>query len=128
MKEIPRISEAEWEILSVLWKKAPLTATEVFAAVQGKAWALNTVRTFLARLEKKGVVRTQERTEEARVYLPAISREACVRRESESFLARVFEGGAAALLLHFTRSTRLSAGDLAELEAMLAQKRKEKKS
>jgi len=128
MKEIPRISEAEWEILSVLWKKAPLTAAEVFAAVRGKAWKLNTVRTFLARLEKKGAVRTQDRKEEARVYLPVASREACVRRESESFLARVFEGGAAALLLHFTKSTRLSAGDLAELEAILARKRKEKKS
>ena len=115
MKEIPRISEAEWEILSVLWKKAPLTAAEVFAAVRGKAWKLNTVR-------------TQDRKEEARVYLPVASREACVRRESESFLARVFEGGAAALLLHFTKSTRLSAGDLAELEAILARKRKEKKS
>jgi len=128
MKEIPRISEAEWEILSVLWKKAPLTAAEVFAAVKDKAWKLNTVRTFLARLEKKGAVRTQDRKEEARVYLPVASREACVRRESESFLARVFEGGAAALLLHFTKSTRLSAGDLAELEAILARKRKEKKS
>ncbi len=128
MKEIPRISEAEWEILSVLWKKAPLTATEVFEAVAGKAWKLNTVRTFLTRLEKKGAVKSRERTEEAKQFFPAVTREACVRQESDSFLARVFEGGAAALLLHFTKNKRLSSAELAELEAILAQKRKEKKS
>jgi BlaI family transcriptional regulator, penicillinase repressor len=129
MKDLPRISEAEWEILSVLWKKSPMTAAQVFAAIpNNKAWKLNTVRTFLTRLEKKGAVRTQDRPEEAKWFLPVVSRETCVRQESDSFLARVFEGGTAALLLHFTRSKRLSAAELAELEAILAQKRKEKKS
>jgi BlaI family penicillinase repressor len=124
---VPRISEAEWEILCVLWKQAPLTAAQVFAALSGKAWKLNTVRTFLTRLEKKGAVRTRESAEEARQFLPALSRDTCVRHESESFLARVFEGGTAALLLHFARSKRLSGAELAELEANLANKRKGKK-
>ena len=124
---VPRVSESEWEILGVLWKKAPLTATEVFAALAGRAWKLNTVRTFLARLEKKGAVRAEERAESAKQFVPAVSREACVRQESDSFLARVFEGGAAALLLHFARSKRLNAAELSELEVILAQKRKEKR-
>lgn len=124
---MPRISEAEWEILSLLWKKAPLTATQVFEALPGKVWKLNTVRTFLTRLEKKGAIRADLPGEAAKQFRPAVSREACVRRESDTFLARVFEGGAAALLLHFARSKRLSAAELAELEAILAQKRKEKK-
>ncbi len=124
---VPRISEAEWDILSLLWKKAPLTATQVFEALPGKAWKLNTVRTFLTRLEKKGAVRADEHAKAAKQFLPAVSREACVRRASDTFLARVFEGGTAALLLHFARSKRLSAAELAELEAILAQKQKEKK-
>ena len=123
---VPRVSEAEWDILSILWKNPPLTAAEVFAALQGKAWKLNTVRTFLARLEKKGAVRAEECAGTARQFRPAVSREACVRQESDSFLARVFEGGAAALLLHFAKSKRLSAAELAELEVILSRKRKEK--
>ena len=124
---VPRISEAEWDILAVLWRKSPLTAAEVFASLSGKTWKLNTVRTFLSRLEKKGAIRAEERAEAAKQFLPIVSREACVRQESDSFLARVFEGGTASLLLHFARSKRLSVGELAELEAILAQKRKEKK-
>ncbi len=124
---LPRISESEWEILGLLWKKAPLTAAEVFASLSDKAWKLNTVRTFLTRLEKKGVIRVEQRAEAAKQFVPVFSREACVRQESDSFLARVFEGGTAALLLHFAKSKRLSAAELAELEAILVQKRKEKK-
>ncbi|MBE7209876.1 MAG: BlaI/MecI/CopY family transcriptional regulator [Gluconacetobacter diazotrophicus] len=122
---VPRVSESEWEILSVLWKKSPLTAAEVFASLSGKAWKLNTVRTFLARLEKKGAVGAEEQAQAAKRFAPLVSKAACVRRESDSFLARVFEGGTAALLLHFAKSKRLSAAELAELEAILADKRKE---
>ena len=127
LSSAPRISESEWEILSVLWRQAPLTATQVVALLPEKTWKLNTVRTFLARLEKKGAVAAQERPDSAKGFLPALSREACVRRESDSFLARVFEGGTAALLLHFARNKRLSASELAELEAILVHQRKKKK-
>lgn len=123
----PRISESEWDILTVLWNQAPLTATQVFAALPGKAWKLNTVRTFLARLEEKGAVWAKSGKNSPKQFLPAVTREACVRQESDSFLARVFAGSAGALLLHFARSQRLSAPELAELEATLAGKRKEKK-
>ncbi len=124
---LPRISAAEWDILSVLWENAPLTAAQVFAARPDPAWKLNTVRTFLARLEKKGAVRVEERAGSAKQFWPAVSREACVRAESESFLARVFEGGTVALLLHFAQSKPLSAAELAEIELILARKRKERK-
>lgn len=122
----PRISEAEWEVLNILWKKAPLTATRIFEALPAdKIWKLNTVRTFLARLEKKGIVGARDGAE-AKEFSPRVTRAACVRQEGESFLERVFEGGAAALLVHFARSKRLSAAELAELQAILDEKRKEK--
>jgi BlaI family transcriptional regulator, penicillinase repressor len=125
MKPIPRISESEWEVLGVLWKKAPLTATQVFEKLAEKSWQLSTVRTFLTRLEKKGVVQSVE-NREAKTYVPSLTRDECVRDASQSFLDRVFEGATASLLIHFARSKRLSARDLADLEAILAQKRKEK--
>src|SRR5271163_2088952 len=106
MSPIPRISESEWEVLSTLWKKAPLTANQVFDRLANKDWKLSTVRTFLARLEKKGVVESSE-NREAKTYSPRLSREECVREASQSFLDRVFEGATASLLVHFAKSKRL---------------------
>ena len=123
MKQIPRISEAEWEVLGVLWKRAPLTANEVFESFQERTWKLSTVRTFLARLEKKGVVKSHNQ-DNAKTYSAVIGREECVGQISQSFLDRVFEGATAALLVHFVKSKKLSDGELAELQAILAQKRK----
>jgi BlaI family penicillinase repressor len=125
MKKVPRISEAEWEVLSVLWRESPLTASGVFAELGERAWKLNTVRTFLARLEKKGVIAAKE-TEQGKVFVPKIARDACVREASQSFLDRVFQGAGASLLVHFAQSTRLTDKEFAELEAILAQKRKGK--
>ena len=125
MKQIPRISDSEWEVLGILWKKAPLTANEVFDKLSDKTWKLSTVRTFLARLEKKGVVGSQE-NRSAKTYSALISREECVREASQSFLDRVFNGATAALLVHFAENRRLSARELDALEAILAQKRKGK--
>lgn len=125
MKEIPRISNSEWEVLGVLWKKAPLTAAQVFEKLRGTAWKFRTVRTFLSRLEKKGVVGSSE-VEGVRAYSPLLDRDECVRQASQTFLDRVFEGATAALLVHFAKSKKLSERDLAELESILAQKRKGK--
>jgi BlaI family penicillinase repressor len=125
MNQIPRISESEWEVLCVLWKKPPLTAAQVFEKLANKDWKFSTVRTFLTRLEKKGVVESVE-NRDAKTYFPRLSREECVRAASQSFLDRVFEGATASLLVHFAKSKRLTGRELADLNAILAQKRKEK--
>src|SRR5437899_7164480 len=108
MQSIPRISEAEWEVLGVLWRKSPLTASQVFQALADHDWKLNTVRTFLARLESKGAIASEE-GEGGKRFSPKIEREACVREASQSFLDRVFEGAAGSLLVHFATSKRLSS-------------------
>lgn len=125
MKPLPRISEAEWEVMAVLWRKPLLTASQVFAELGERTWKPNTVRTFLARLEKKGVIAARE-SAEGKVFQPKIAREACVREASQTFLDRVFEGATASLLLHFVENKRLSEAELAALEAILAEKRKGK--
>ena len=125
MKSVPRISEAEWDVLTVLWRKSPLTASQVFAELSDRAWKLNTVRTFLARLDKKGVIAAKD-SADGKVFTPRIAREACVRDASQTFLDRVFEGATGSLLVHFVKSKRLTEAELAELETILAGKRKRK--
>ena len=125
MKSVPRISDAEWDVLTVLWRKSPLTASGVFAELGERLWKLNTVRTFLARLEKKGVIVARE-SAEGKAFTPKLAREECVREASQTFLDRVFEGATSSLLVHFVQSKRLTEAELAELESILAQKRKGK--
>jgi BlaI family transcriptional regulator, penicillinase repressor len=51
---LPKISEAEWRIMQLFWKKAPRTANEVVEALKGKTdWNRQTIRTLINRLVQK---------------------------------------------------------------------------
>lgn len=118
--KIPSITEAEWTVMEVLWEQSPKTAGEVIKGLrESTGWADNTIRTLLTRLVEKGALKTKGPEAGARLYLPAVKREACVRAESETFLQRVFQGAAKPLLLHFAASAKLSTEEVQELKRLL---------
>jgi BlaI family transcriptional regulator, penicillinase repressor len=119
MKHPPQISEAEWQVMEVLWRTSPLNANQVIDALGNRTdWKPNTVRTLLARLVKKGALDTKAEGNHY-LYTPRFSREAHVGDESESFLSRVFSGTAKGLLVHFAESGKLTEADLNELRKIL---------
>lgn len=123
----PKISAAEWDVMSVVWDRASLTATEVFAALPpDHGWKQKTVNTFLTRLVEKGVL-TVDRKEKAHVYTARLPREKCVQSESDSFLQKVFRGATGDLVLHFAASGELTAEEIRELEALLKAKKAARK-
>ncbi len=120
----PKISPAEWEVLNIVWNRAPVTATEVYEALSNETdWHPKTVNTFLARLAEKGIV-SISRDGKANVYTPLLTREQCVGRESDSFLQRVFRGATAPLLAHFCERADLSDDEIAQLRQLLKQRTK----
>jgi BlaI family penicillinase repressor len=114
------ISDAEWEVMHVLWgAPAAWSAAQVVEALTGrKDWNPRTVKTLLNRLTKKGAL-TFEAKGKVYWYRPAVAREECVKSEGRSFLARVFGGDGGALLVHFVKNTPLSPQDVAELKRIL---------
>lgn len=120
MTKAVQISDAEWEIMKVLWQAPGLTANEVAERLaDAKQWHLKTVRTLLDRLTKKDVL---EATSVDRLYryTPLLSREECVSEASSSFLAKVFDGAFTPMVAHFVKNSPLSKKDRAELERILA--------
>jgi len=117
MKPLPRISDAEWAVMTAIWDRHPLAALEVVEALADRGWSPRTVKTLLARLVKKGALRLEVEGQRY-LYSPEFPRERYLREESESFLAR-HGGSASPLLAHFVRAGRLSAKDLAELRRLL---------
>ena len=114
-----RIGEAEYAVMEVLWKEAPLTAAEVAERVPAeRGWSIRTVKTMLARLLAKGVLAHEE---EGRRYLyrPAVARADYVAQESGRLLDRMFGGRVTPLVAQLAERDRLSPADIAEIEALL---------
>jgi BlaI family penicillinase repressor len=126
MAKIPRISEAEWQVMDVLWRSdAPLAAGDVVHALAatGSDWEPATIKTMLNRLVKKRALRFKAEGKRY-LYTPAITRQACVRSEGRSFLDRVFGGAAGPLIAHFVEEEKLSKDDIAELRRLLDRKQR----
>jgi len=125
MKQSPRISEAEWQVMEVLWRNHPLTALQVVQRLDHKDWKDLTIRSMLGRLVRKKAVgfRAEGKTYH---YRPLVTRDQCVQTLSQSFLERAFEGATASLLIHFVEKKSLTKEELSELEAIIREKKKGK--
>ncbi len=127
MARMPQISDAEWEVMNVLWKESPRTATDVADELCDRmSWHPKTVKTLLGRLVKKGALRFREEGNRY-LYTPVFPRERFVAVESRSFIDRVFGGETTPALVHMVENMELSEADFRELRAILDRKRKEEK-
>jgi len=119
-----RISESEWQVMSLVWGRSPIAAGEIVEALSPRTgWHSRTIRTLLDRLVRKGALRASPDGKRY-LYEPRLSMEACVRQESRSFLRRVFGGEPAPMLLHLVREAKLSHEEIKELKRLLSEKEK----
>jgi BlaI family penicillinase repressor len=126
VSELPSPTSREQEILKVLWDCGPNSVREVHRLLQeavGEELAFNTVQTLLRIMETKKLV-THRSEGRSFIYEPVFSREETATR----FLDRVFDGAAAQLVECLLTAERISPGELAEMESLIAQARKRQKS
>ena len=119
---MPKISDAEWRVMQVLWDEAPLSASEVVDRLGDEPdWSPRTVKTMLGRLVQKNAI---DYTAEGNRYLyrPAVARSVCLRDASKSFLSRVFSGDTRLLLAHLVEAGKLSSEDIETLKRTLEDK------
>jgi BlaI family transcriptional regulator, penicillinase repressor len=116
---MPGISEAEAQVMEVLWASSPLSTEDIAAELQGRqGWQLATIKTLLNRLLNKGAISAQK---DGRRYLysPLLQRSAWVDEQASSLLDRLFGGSLAPLVAQFTSQRRLKPADLAAIKKLL---------
>ena len=120
-----KIAPTEWEILEILWEKAPLSASEIFEHLPPESdWNVKTVRAFLDRLIRKTAVK-RRKIHGIFVFEPTLERSKCLKWESRSFLDRFFRGNPVSMISHFLQEENFSTEDLARLAKLLDNVQKE---
>ncbi|MFM1653665.1 penicillinase repressor BlaI [Brevibacillus sp. B_LB10_24] len=120
--QVPRISEAEWEVMNVLWEKAPQTASEVIHVLQEKTdWKPKTIRTLLDRLVKKQVVGVNQ-DQKVYTFFPLYSQSECQYAEAQSFLQRIYGGTMKSMLVQFFEEQSITEEEIKELRTILSEK------
>ena len=124
MVELPQISDAEFEVMDVIWKYAPISTNEITDRLtKTKDWSPKTIYTMLSRLEKKGVI-VHEKESRVFVYTPCVRKEQYIEAESRTLADRFFDGAMNRMVVSFLEQKELSAEELDELQRILDRKRK----
>jgi predicted transcriptional regulator len=113
------ISDAEGQVMGVLWRKSPLGTDEIAQALQGRqSWQLATVKTLVNRLLTKGAI-SAEKDGRRYLYSPVLQRDAWLEEQSLGLLDRLFDGRLAPLVSHFSSHRKLKKADIEALRKLL---------
>ena len=120
----PRISEAELQVMQLLWEDSPLDAVELASRIpEDRAWSLATVKTLLSRLVAKGAVSTEPLGRKF-IYAPLLEREQVAGRQANRLVERLFGGRVSPLVAQLVEQRDIDPEDLAELEQLIRDLRK----
>jgi predicted transcriptional regulator len=117
--ELPRPTDAELEILRVLWDRNEATVREVHDAItKNRPSGYTTVLKLLQIMTDKGLVRRDE-SERAHVYRARLARRDTERQLVDDLLDRAFGGSASRLVMQALAGRAASAEEIAEIRKML---------
>ena len=126
LTDLPRPTDAELEILRVLWDQGPSTVRDVHSALQRhREIGYTTVLKLMQIMAVKGLVARDE-TARAHVYQARVAQEQTQRQLVGHLLDRAFGGSAAKLMMQALSGRKSSAGEIAQMRQMLAHFEKDK--
>lgn len=117
------LSDLQLSLMRVLWARGEASTAEVAEALRGERdLAHTTVATLLTRLEKRGLL-SSRREGRALLYQPLVTQADVQRSMVGSLVDSLFAGRASALVSHLLDARGVDAKELAELQAMLKQRK-----
>lgn len=123
MKETPRISDAEWEIMKVLWSKSPSTTNDVMNILGDRTgWKPGTIKSLMNRLLKKNAIAFNQEGK-TYLYFPLVTEEEFLKTENQSFLERLYGGSLKPMFVNFLKHQKLSQDDVEELKKILDERK-----
>jgi BlaI family transcriptional regulator, penicillinase repressor len=112
-------TNAELEILQVLWSRGQATVREVLADLSARREVgYTTALKLMQIMSEKGLV-TRDESVRPQVYKAARTRRQTQKQLTGDFLDRLFEGSPGKLVMQALSAKRTSPEELAEIRALL---------
>jgi predicted transcriptional regulator len=125
-KVLPRPTEAELELLRILWEKESATVREIYDALnRSRAVGYTTALKLLQIMTTKGLV-VRDEANRAHLYRAAVSQDETQNEMLKDLSVRLFSGSAAQLALHALAMEPASFAELAAIRALIDSKRAKK--
>ena len=124
MSALPQITEAEYEVMKIVWKYAPINTNEITEKLLAtSSWSAKTIQTLIKRLVNKGAL-AYEKNSRVFVYTPLVKESEYISQESNSFLNRYYNGDITTMLPAYIENDKLSETEIETLRSLLSKRGK----
>ena len=124
MSALPQITEAEYEVMKIVWKYAPINTNEITEKLLAtSSWSAKTIQTLIKRLVNKGAL-AYEKNSRVFVYTPQVKESEYISQESTSFLNRYYDGDITTMLSAYIENDKLSETEIETLRSLLSKRGK----
>ena len=118
------ISEAEWEVMRVVWSNEETTSKFVIDTLgEEKSWTPSTIKTLLSRLVEKGFLETRKQGNKF-LYSAKCVEDECLDILTQNFLERICERRTHIIVRNIIETDNLSKSNIDEIIKLLKEKRK----
>ena len=126
MVKLPRPTDAELQILTVLWELGPATVREVHDRLASKHDAgYTTILKLMQIMTDKGLVERDE-SQRSHIYRAKLKQEQTQKQLLGDLLSRALQGSANRLVMRAIELSDLSSAELAEIRLLITEKEKSK--
>jgi BlaI family penicillinase repressor len=125
-RELPALSKTQWEIMNVIWERAPCSVADVWQVLSSRRGvARNTVQTQIVRLEEKGWLKRKEGAV-GFLYFPTVSREESQKSSVQELIETVFDRSPEGLVLTLLQGGTLSPSEAERIRKLITDARRKK--
>lgn len=122
MRELPSISEAEYQVMKIVWANSPISTNDVVERLEKQSdWKPKTIQTLLSRLVKKGAL-SYHKESRVFVYTPLVREDEYLKYESETFLDRFYDGRLQSMVVNLLEQDKLTSDEIDQLRQILDKK------
>lgn len=100
-----KISEAEFEVMKVIWQRKQATSLEIIEDLQEHNWNFNTVRTLIKRLQYKGAIKIIEQKGKTYTYTATIDENEFKRESAKDLFKKLYDNSINEFILNYGKVT-----------------------
>ena len=117
------ITDAEWEVMRVVWANERVTSKKVISVLKEKMdWTQSTIKTILGRLVEKGVLNTEQEGRKF-IYTAKIEEKEAIRDYAEDIFNRICKKKVGNVIGSIIEDHVLSFDDIDRLERIFEMKK-----
>jgi BlaI family penicillinase repressor len=126
MKNCPSLSKADSIIMEIIWKEKEVTSKDVLSKAENKlGWSRQTVKTYLDRLQEKGLIGVRKLSPRVHFYFPLVSREDYAAEMAGKYLNKYF-GSLSHMMTGLIKREDVTDEELDDLERVIREYRNKK--